>query len=94
MESGIQRLLVAALLLTGVSAPVFAADASDLELEPLVVREPERREVDVDKIDNENFEIGAYGGMMNIEDFGSQPVYGARVGYHVTEDFFLSLIHI
>lgn len=92
MESRIQRLLItAALACIGSlgALPAAAADTDGLELEPLIVREPERREIDVDKIDNENFEIGAYGGMMNIEDFGSQPVYGVRVAYHVTEDFFV-----
>ncbi|HEY6599564.1 MAG TPA: outer membrane beta-barrel domain-containing protein [Pseudomonadales bacterium] len=66
-----------------------AAQPKDLELEPLVVREPERRDVDVDEIDSENFEIGAYGGILNIQDFGSNPVYGARAAYHITEDFFV-----
>jgi len=63
--------------------------ASDLELEPLIVREPERREVRIDKLDTENFEIGAYGGVISIEDFGSDVVYGVRAAYHVTEDFFV-----
>jgi len=67
----------------------IAAQPKDLELEPLVVREPERREVKVDDIDSENFEIGAYGGILDVQDFGSNPVYGIRAAYHVTEDFFL-----
>ncbi len=66
-----------------------AAQPKDLELEPLVVREPERREIKVDDIDSENFEIGAYGGVLNVQDFGTNTVYGVRAAYHVTEDFFL-----
>ena len=27
--------------------------------------------------------------MLDIEDFGSEPVYGIRAAYHVTEDFFV-----
>ena len=91
MESRIQRVLVAGLLLA--SAATFAAEATDLELEPMVVREPERREIKVDKIDRENIEIGAYGGLMSIEDFGTNAVVGVRVDYHVTEDFFVEAIY-
>jgi outer membrane beta-barrel protein len=89
MDSRIQLFLVAALL-GSMSAPnAMAAQPKDLELEPLVVREPERREVKVDDIDSENFEVGAYGGILNIQDFGSNAVYGVRAAYHVTEDFFV-----
>ena len=89
MDSRIQLFLVAALM-GSISAPnAMAAQPKDLELEPLVVREPERREVKVDEIDSENFEIGAYGGILDIQDFGSNAVYGVRAAYHVTEDFFV-----
>jgi outer membrane beta-barrel protein len=90
MESRIQfiflNLVLWALLAPAVQA---APTAEDLELEPLVVREPERREIDVDRLDTENFEIGAYGGLMNTDNFGTEPVYGVQAAYHVTEDFFI-----
>jgi len=86
------RVLLAATLPS--AAPVFAAtDPDQLELEPLVVREPERREVDVDALDRENIEIGAFGGIMSVEDFGSNAVAGLRVAYHVTEDFFVEGVY-
>jgi len=66
-----------------------ATEPGALELEPLVVREPERREIRVAELDSENFEIGGFGGVMQIEDFGSDVVYGIRAAYHVTEDFFV-----
>jgi len=89
MDSRIQLFLVAALLGSIWAPNAVAAQPKDLELEPLVVREPERREVKVDDIDSENFEIGAYGGILDIQDFGSNAVYGVRAAYHVTEDFFI-----
>jgi len=89
MDSRIQLFLVAALMGPMSALNAIAAQPKDLELEPLVVREPERREVKVDDIDSENFEIGAYGGILDVQDFGSNPVYGIRAAYHVTEDFFL-----
>jgi outer membrane beta-barrel protein len=93
MDSRIQLLLVAALV-GSMSAPVaFAAQPKDLELEPLVVREPERREVKVDDIDTENFEIGGYAGILDVQDFGANAVYGVRAAYHITEDFFLEGIY-
>jgi len=71
------------------SAPSLAAEDDALDLEPLVVREPERQPVDVDRIDTENFEVGIFGGVMSVEDFGVNPVYGLRLTYHVNEDFFV-----
>lgn len=68
-------------------------DDAALEEEPLrgSVIEPqiERREVTVPRIDTENFEIGLYAGVLSVEDFSSDPVYGLRAAYHMTEDFFL-----
>ncbi len=49
----------------------------------------ERREVEREAIDTENWEIGAYYGVISIEDFGSSEIQGARIAYHVTEDFFI-----
>ena len=93
MDSRIQLLLIGALVGT-MSAPVaFAADPKDLELEPLVVREPDRREVKVNDIDSENFEIGGYAGVLDVQDFGSNAVYGIRGAYHITEDFFLEGVY-
>jgi len=51
--------------------------------------EVERREIKEPAIDREDFEIGAFVGIMGIEDFGSDVVYGARLAYHVTEGFFV-----
>ena len=49
----------------------------------------ERREIKEPKIDREDFEVGVFGGLMSIEDFGTNSVYGLRLAYHVTESFFL-----
>lgn len=58
---------------------------------PEQVIDPEvvRRDVAEPDIDTENFEIGAFAGMMSIEDFGSDIVYGARLAYHITEGLFM-----
>ena len=93
MDSRIQLLLVAALV-GSMPAPIaMAAEPKDLELEPLVVREPDRREVKVNDIDSENYEIGGYAGVLDVQDFGSNAVYGIRGAYHITEDFFLEGVY-
>ena len=51
--------------------------------------EVERREIKEPRIDREDFELGGFVGIMNIEDFGSNVVYGAKLAYHVTEGFFV-----
>ena len=47
-----------------------------------------RREISIDKIDTEDFEIGAYAGLLSTEDFGVNLVIGARAAYHINEYFF------
>lgn len=57
--------------------------------EPVIDPKIERRRIKTPAIDSENFELGLYGGILGIEDFGSHAVVGARLAYHVTEGFFL-----
>ncbi len=57
--------------------------------EQVVDPEVERREVKEPEIDTEDFEFGAFAGVLSIEDFGSDLVYGLRLAYHVTEGFFV-----
>ena len=66
-------------------APPPSAEPPGQVIDPQV----ERREIKEPKIDREDFEIGAYAGIMAIEDFGSNVSYGVRLAYHMTEGFFL-----
>ncbi len=88
MESRICRIflngawpLTALLCLTSVAAAAAPA-------EQVVRPEIERRDIHEADIDTEDFEIGAFFGAMNVEDFGTNPVYGLRLTYHVTENLF------
>ena len=49
----------------------------------------ERRKIRVPKIRSANVELGLDYGALSVEDFGTNPSYGATLAYHVTEDFFL-----
>ena len=80
------------LLLAIVLQPVIAEDDTpEPESTQEQVIEPDiyRREINVPRIDTENFEITAYYGVLDVEDFGTEPAYGVRVAYHITEDFFV-----
>ncbi len=67
-----------------------ASSDSDSSTPPPTVIEPEveRRTIKVPTIRPSNVEIGAYYGELSIQDFGAQPVYGVRLDYHISEDFF------
>lgn len=58
---------------------------------PVQVIEPEveRRDIKQARIDTEDFEVGIFGGVMSVEDFGSNPSYGARLAYHINETLFV-----
>ncbi len=68
-------------------APVAADDTPANR--PVIEPQVERREIKRARIDTEDFEIGAYFGVISIEDFESSTVYGGRLAYHLTEDFFI-----
>lgn len=55
----------------------------------IITPQVQRREIKTPKIKAKNFEIGANFGALSIQDFGTNPLYGARLAYHVTEDIFL-----
>lgn len=83
MENRFRRLFLAGLLLSHVAA-LQAAELQELGVDA----EVERREIHEALIDSENFEIGISGGLLSIEDFGSNTTLVARLAYHITEDFF------
>ena len=107
MESGILRILLmrrtrsalafarAALLAAACWTTVAAAQNDDGGIvggDPIFTPEPERRAISEAKIDARDIELGLYAGFISIEDFGSDALFGASLGYHVTEDFFVEAL--
>lgn len=101
MESWIQRIFLA-VLLAAMTPALWAQDqdqnqdrprTGDTALDAVIDPGLERRRIREDRIDSENFEAGFFAGIMNVEDFGSNNVYGARLAYHLTEDFFLEALY-
>ena len=96
MEIRLSCILLAVALLSGCSwfhrghkAPTEVV-AEEPQGEPSIV-EPQvtRRVVKTPHIKAKDFELGAYYGALSIQDFGTNPLYGVRAAYHVSEDIFL-----
>jgi outer membrane beta-barrel protein len=90
MESGFRGFLLA-LTFLGVILPVAEAAAQSDEDEQTSLIEPQIERVDFDEslIDSADFEIALYGGYLAVEDFDTNFVSGIKLGYHITEDFFV-----
>lgn len=80
-------------VLVALSMPVFADDQAPLKSTdaPLIEPQIERKEIIDAKLDTEDFEVGFFSGLYSTEDFGTNSVMGARLAYHVTEDFFFEI---
>lgn len=55
----------------------------------VVVPEVERRELKLPKYPSKDFAIGAFVGTYATQNFGAAAVGGLRLGYHITEDWFV-----
>lgn len=91
----VSLLLAAAALCT---APgVRAADEKDKDNKPaneqVIVPQVDRRNVKVPKFPSRDFELGLFTGTYGTESFGSSSVSGVRLGYHITEDFFVEGVY-
>ncbi|WP_295800846.1 outer membrane beta-barrel domain-containing protein [uncultured Microbulbifer sp.] len=91
METRIRRIYVklAGLLLAGsFSASALAQD--DQTIDEIISPDLERREIREAAIDSEDFELTTYlGGVLSVEDFGSNRLVGGSLAYHISEDFFM-----
>lgn len=75
------------------SLPARAESGVPGEPDQVIQPEVSRRDVKIPKIKSSDYEIGVYAGDLNVENFGSNAVYGARLAYHVSEDFFVEGIY-
>ena len=71
------------------SAEKTPADEKANSQQQVIQPDIERRTIDVDKIDTEDFEVGVYSGLLSIEDFGVNMVLGARAAFHISEGIFV-----
>jgi outer membrane beta-barrel protein len=100
MESRFRVLFLACLLAFGLSGCAATKNLfgwgeeetpppADIPAGQVIDPEVERRDIKEPDIDSEDFEISGFVGVLSIEDFGSDFVYGVRLAYHVTEGFFV-----
>lgn len=82
-----RAIALAAMLIAGGAQAQSEGDI--VGAEPVVQPQLERRAVKENRIDTEDFEIGLFAGVMSVEDFGTNSVFGMRLAYHVTEDIFV-----
>jgi outer membrane beta-barrel protein len=81
------------LLLTACLLPPLAqaADANPTpnQSDQPVVPQVDRREVKPPRFPSNDFEVGVFGGTYSTQNFGASGVAGVRLGYHITEDWFV-----
>jgi len=80
--------LCAALAATLISLPATAQEPKPAN-DQVVVPQVERRDIKPPKYPSNDFEVGAFIGTYATQNFGSSLVYGLRLGYAITEDFFV-----
>jgi outer membrane beta-barrel protein len=82
-----------ALLFSGIAMHANCVMADEAVDKPVAVQvitpEVKPREVSEADIDDEIFGVGFYAGVLSIDNFGTEPVYGVRALFHATEDLFL-----
>lgn len=92
MEGRFRSLLLifAASVLTLTFTPLYAAELAEEQVsKPIIQPDIERMDFEESRINSDNIEVIASLGILSIEDFGVNPVYGAKIAYRVSEGFFV-----
>jgi len=90
VRAGAATLATAALLALLANGSARAADAPAADTaDQVVVPQVERREVHKPRYPSNDFEIGLFAGTYTAQNFGTHAAFGARIGYDITEDFFV-----
>lgn len=90
--------LLLALTAASVAAPALAqttapAPAPQAPNEQVIVPEVQRRDVRIPRFPSKDFEVGALVGTYATQSFGASAVGGVRLGYHLSEDFFVEGVY-
>ena len=84
------------LLLTAMlSAPALAQTSAPQQPanEQVIVPEVQRRDVRIPKFPSKDLEVGLLVGTYATQSFGASAVGGLRLGYHLSEDFFVEGVY-
>ena len=85
MENRIQQFFLILTICFAGSSLALAENNSVQVIEP----EVKPRQVEESQIDTEFFELGAFAGLLTIDNFSTEPVVGISAAFHATEDFFV-----
>jgi outer membrane beta-barrel protein len=88
MNKKMSLICIGALALLGNSS-VLAQQTARPDANQVVVPEVERREVRLPKFPSKDIAIGLFAGTYATQNFGAAAVVGARLGYHITEYWFV-----
>lgn len=90
MENRFRGFLLALALTCSNLAVTEVAAQSDEDADGNLI-EPQIERVDFDEslIDSYDIELAIYAGLLAMENFDTNPVVGLKLGYHVSEDFFV-----
>jgi outer membrane beta-barrel protein len=83
------RSITSALLM----AALAGACATALADEPPIVPQVDQRDVAVPRFPSNDLELGAFIGTYATQNFGASNVRGVRLGYNITEDFFVQAVY-
>lgn len=74
-------------------AQTTAAPEQQTANEQVIVPQVDRRPVRLPRYPSKDFSIGLLGGTYVAQNFGASFVGGVRLGYHITEDFFVEAVY-
>ena len=89
MEIRFRSILLVALLGLGFLTSTELAAQSEEDESGLIEPQIERIDFDESLIDSFDFELALYAGYLAVENFDTNLVTGLKIGYHVSEDFFV-----
>jgi outer membrane beta-barrel protein len=82
-----------AIALAAVGIGALAQSSAPRNNDQVVIPQVDRRDIEKPKFPSNDFEVGLFTGTYATQNFGSSWVYGARIGYHITEDFFVEGVY-
>ena len=84
---------VLAIALAATTLGALAQSTPPRNNDQVVIPQVDRRDIEKPKFPSNDFEVGLFTGSYSTQNFGSSWVYGARIGYHITEDFFVEGVY-
>ncbi len=92
MSIQIDKIIKLAVVGTVLISPIYL-QAAETSSKAVKIIEPNQniKAAEAAAIDTEQFEVGGFVGMLAVEDFDSNPVYGISFTYHINDDFIVSL---